>query len=230
MNNINQVLHIDKETCDPEAEKLFIEIGGLGRPGEKFDRMRANAKEIRQKVDSRIVMDAVYSYFEDIQLQGNQLTVGGQCLTCNAFEQIEPSSVRGVYVYLLTAGKYDCEDEPILDQVFADMWGTAFTDAALALLEDYLGNDKRLSEVFGPGFFGMNLSQMQELAKLVDADSIGVEVREDSYLMPIKSCGGLYFVVTDKYTSVNTACADCLGNASGCQFCSINLQHKELLG
>ena len=222
MDTLNTILNLDKDTCNPTADKMFMKISGLVKPGERFDKMRANAKEIRQRVEERINMMAVYSYFDDIEFKGNQLFIGGQCLTCNAFEQIDPTQVKGIYIYLLTAGNFDFTDEPIMDQLFADIWGTAFTDAALELLEEYLANDKRLSEVFGPGFFGMSLTQMQELAKLVDATRIGIEVRTDSFLLPRKSCGGFYFSVTDNYTSVNKACADCLGNPAGCQFCKLN--------
>ena len=115
-----------------------------------------------------------------------------------------------------------------MDQLLADMWGTAFADAARKYCRLALEKEADLSDEFGPGFYGMDLRQMKDLAKLADPSLIGIEVRENGILVPLKSCGGLYLDVGEGYAALDKACAECRGAAAGCGFCSIKNRNRKM--
>ena len=132
-----------------------------------------------------------------------------------------------------TSGEYYLDGEPIMNQLFADLWGSSFTEAGRRLLLSRLEGEGALSEEFGPGFYGMESIQMKEVGKILDTGRIGVEVRESGILVPIKSCGGISFRVGEGYLRLSSECADCRGNRSGCSQCSVrinlNLTDKETI-
>jgi hypothetical protein len=221
----NQIIAIPTEDCDALADEYFMATSGIDRPGPKYERMRKEAFEIRERIRSRVNVKAIYSYYDMPALSGSTATIDGVVFHCNAFEQMNPESIQGVYVHLLTAGEYHLDGEPIMNQLFADIWGTAFTEAGRMRLEEMLEGQGALSDGFGPGFYGMESIQMKELTTLLDGAAIGVETRATGILLPLKSCGGMTFRVDDSYIRLSTECADCRGNKSGCAFC--NIKNKE---
>ncbi|MEG0156683.1 MAG: hypothetical protein RR661_03410, partial [Anaerovoracaceae bacterium] len=124
MNRINQVITIDKQACSVRAKEIFGKISGLDhKSGGKFQRMKKDGDEIRALVEERIDAKVIYSYYEDFSFDGKVVTIDGVEFSCNAFEQLDKSKIKGVYLYMLTAGDFYLEDEPILRQVYADLWG-----------------------------------------------------------------------------------------------------------
>ena len=216
-----KIIHFDRQECCDRAYELFMEESGCNKEGSKYERMRAEAFEIREMIEPRIDVQATYEYYEDFELEGQVLKVAGQELTCTAFEQVDPSSVEGVYVYAVTAGDYYLEDYPIMKQLYADIWGTAFTDAMRGILFDQLNAEHRMSDSFGPGFYGMDSYEMHKMPSLVDFDALGLEVKESGVILPLKSCAGILFKVNDKYRRLNSACQLCYGSKKTCTLCSI---------
>jgi len=221
----NQIISIPTSECDVLADQYFMATSGIDRPGPKYDRMRKEAFEIRERIRNRVNIKAIYSYYDMPALSGTTATIDGVVFHCNAFEQLSTESVQGVYVHLITAGEYHLDGEPIMNQLFADIWGTAFTEAGRMKLEELFEGEGILSDGFGPGFYGMESIQMKEITTLLDGASIGVETKPTGILLPLKSCGGMTFRVNDTYVRLNSECADCQGNKSGCAFC--NIRNKE---
>lgn len=217
----NKIVSIPTQACDELADQYFMATSGIDRPGPKYERMRKEAFEIRDRIRQRVNIKAIYSYYDMPALSGPTATIDGVVFHCNAFEQMNASAVQGVYVHLLTAGEYYLDGEPIMNQLFADIWGTAFTEAGRMKLEELFEGEGILSDGFGPGFYGMESVQMKELTTLLDGAAIGVETRATGILLPLKSCGGMTFRVDDSYVRLSTECADCRGNKSGCSFCNI---------
>jgi len=217
----NQIITIPTEDCDALADEYFMATSGIDRPGPKYERMRKEAFDIRERIRNRVNIKAIYSYYDMPALSGSTATIDGVVFHCNAFEQMNPDSVQGVYVHLLTAGDYHLDGEPIMNQLFADIWGTAFTEAGRMRLDEMFEGEGILSDGFGPGFYGMESIQMKELTALLDGAAIGVVTKPTGILLPLKSCGGMTFRVDDSYVRLSTECADCRGNQAGCAFCNI---------
>ena len=152
-------------------------------------------------------------------------------------EQIPEECVEGIYFYMLTAGEcYFSSEENIMDFLYADIWGTNYVDAGIELMTDKLKEDmeKRfegrqvyLSEEFGPGYFGMPVIESKKFFRVLDADAIGVWVKDSGLMIPQKTCAGLYLVLNRPGIKAEPECMRCHGNASGCQFCAVRAKLRE---
>lgn len=165
----------------------------------------------------------VYYSADEIHIEQDTLTVGGENLRCKAFEQIRSSSVKGLSVYACSVGDCSLPKERALNQVYADIWGTALVDAARCLMKRELGKNGPLSDSFGPGFYGMGMEEIHGIKNLLDFDQLGIEVKESGALVPVKSCAGLYFHVNSQYKPLGGACASCRGNARSCLSCQFHM-------
>ncbi|MGI6767284.1 MAG: hypothetical protein ACOX4R_08800 [Lentihominibacter sp.] len=226
MSKKNVELQFDINKCCDRATERFVEDTGVGNEGDKYDRMHREAFEIRKLIEPRIDVKGLYRFYDDFSLEGQVLKVHGRnnkeiVLKCTAFEQIDPDTVEGVYFYAVTAGDYYLEDMPIMKQLYADIWGTAFTDATRGILMEQLKAQHPVSDSFGPGFYGMDVSEMHKMPELVDFESLGMEVRESSVILPLKSCAGIIFKVNEGYKELNRACELCFGNKKTCTLCSV---------
>lgn len=223
---ITQIYETDRKKCDSLAEKIFNISAGINKEGEKFERMRKDAYDIRDFIEPYIHPQARYVYFEktEIDLDKNILTLDAGEIICPAFEQIDKDTVKGVYIYGVTAGNFDFPDMHIIKRLYADIWGSAYTDAVRILMKNEFKSETGISDSFGPGFYGMNVSYMQTLAGIVDIESMGVELRKNTILVPVKSCVGMYFAVDDNYVPIRNECRDCMGNHRTCKLCMIDIR------
>jgi len=212
-------LRIEKEECYGLTRDIFLEMSGIDKEGAKFERMREDANCIRDQIEDRIDIKIACNYYDDIELAGSTALIGGDNFECRAFEQIDRSTLNGAYVYSLTAGEYDSKEQSILNRLYADFWGTSFAEAARILLSKELSKNDRLSDSFGPGFYGMDLTEMKKIDDLMDFKKIGLELRNNKILVPVKSCAGILFSVTDGYIKMNNACRDCIGSERSCKLC-----------
>jgi len=224
MNGINRKIELNKERCSHAAAEIFLGIAKLNEGGPRNEAIRKRAAEIRELLEDRISLKAVLSYFDAVILEGRDLKIGDVLLECNGFEQIDPETVKGAYVYMLTAGDFTLEGYPAMDQLLADLWGTAFTDAGRTALKETIETDAenwglKISDGFGPGFYGMKLEQMKVIAELASGEAVGIDVSDSGTLKPEKSCGGVYLAVEDDYCLLQGECLYCSGNESGCQYC-----------
>lgn len=219
-------LTINEKECSNLAYDIFMETSGINREGRKFIKMKESAMRMRDAVKENVKIRASYTYFDDVKLVNNTAVIGDQKFICSAFDQIDPETVKGVYIYALSAGDFSLPEETIMDQLFADIWGTAFTDAARLLLKKKLEEEHKLSDSFGPGFYGMDVSCMENISRLISFEELDIELRNSRIILPLKSCAGLYFSVDDKYEALNENCLECLGTHSSCRLCGINKGDK----
>lgn len=213
---------IDPAECGRIAHEIFIKDSGVGRPGKKFERMRKAAFEIRNRIESNVEIRFACRFYDNVKLAGNKAIINDRTFTCSAFEQIEGTAVEGVYIYAVCAGDFAMPDENIMDQVYADIWGTAFTDAVRLLIKRELEKTAKLSDSFGPGFYGMDVSEMALIDELIDFADIGIELRNGTIMVPLKSCAGMFFKVNESYKPLNAACANCRGSHVSCGLCQVN--------
>lgn len=215
----SDILELDKEKCCEAATRFFMKESGCDKEDTKYDRMRKEAFEIFDVIRPRIDIKVIYSFYDEFELDGHVLTAGRHQFRCTAFEQLAPEAIEGVYFYAVSAGDYFPEDKTIMQQLYADIWGTAFTDAAREMLIDRLKHEHAVSDSFGPGFYGMDVSEMKKMPDMVDFDRLGMEVKESSVILPLKSCAGILFKVNEKYIRLNSACELCYGNRKTCTLC-----------
>jgi len=217
----SDILELDKTKCCEIALELFMEESGCSKEGEKYDRMRKEAFQVLDVIKSGIDIKAIYSFYDELQFDGPVLTVEGREFRCTAFEQLDSEAIEGAYFYAVSAGDYYLEDKPIMQQLYADIWGTAFTDAIRRMLVDMLKQNHAVSDSFGPGFYGMDVIEMKKMPEMVDFGRLGMEVRDSCVILPLKSCAGILFKVNEKYRRLNSACELCYGSKKTCTLCSI---------
>lgn len=139
----NQLIRISMEDAWPYAREYFINICGFrNKEGEKYKRMLEHGMQIRERIADRVDLKAVVSSFDRNVISGNTAKIDGATFVCNAFEQLNRDSIQKIYAYLFTSGSFELkEDEPVIDQLYSDIWGTAYTDAGLEVLKHHLKAD-----------------------------------------------------------------------------------------
>lgn len=234
----NQKISIAEHDAFPLAEKRFIRTCGFNLETEKHQRMMKMGLDVREKGVDGIDIRALVSFYGKEAFQEGKINVGDVSLFCNYFEQIPQDAVEGVYFYMLTAGEcYFSSEENIMDFLYADIWGTNYVDAGIELLTKKIEADMRtrfsdrevfLSDEFGPGYFGMPVIESKKFFKIMDAEQIGVWVKESGLMIPQKSCAGFYLVFNRPGIKAEAECMRCRGNAAGCNFCAIRAKLDEV--
>ena len=238
---INEKIRIDETTAYPLAEKRFIQTCGFNLEKEKHQRMMKMGRKVREDGLDGIDIRALVSFFGPEVFDDGKISVNGQEIACNYFEQIPAESVEGIYFYMLSAGEcYFSSEENIMDFLYADIWGTNYVDAGIEVLtrdhirkdmeERFSGREAYLSEEFGPGYFGMPVIETKKFFKILDGSLIVVRVKESGLMIPQKTCAGLYIVLNRSDIKAEPECMRCRGNKQGCQFCAVRAKKREVNG
>lgn len=228
-----RVVEINRSLLDEQASQYFLEMSGLAREGEKFDRMRERGFEIREQILDRIKVRAVLSKVP-AGFSGNLLSVGDVAFVCDAFEDLDLSKIKEVYLYILTVGAVELLDEPIMNQLYSEFWGTSYVDAGRDYLRQMLLQEYHqtygeldavtISDSFGPGYFGMDMQEMQKFFQVLPSEKIDVSLKSSNLLLPLKSCAGIYLVGEGTAQMPDIDCGACLGTLTGCQFCNASVR------
>jgi hypothetical protein len=185
-------------------------------------RMLDDALAVHREWARRVEIRAVYARFAPAAPHGRSLTIAGVSFACAAFERIDAHNPIEAVAYALTLGA-DSEPAPSLSvRLYRELWENAYLEAAFSELR--LGLAARAgglpSDSFGPGYYGMALEEMKNLARVLDFSRIGAAVREDGLIIPPKSCAGIFFAVRDAARMPGDACRDCAGNRESCVLCA----------
>lgn len=219
----NEIITFNRKEADTIATEYFFNICGFNRDKEKHKLMMNNGLTVRDEMMNNLNVRAVISAFGKEAICGKTIDLNEIKFECNAFEHINNASVKKIYAYILTAGGGDIDSESIMDRLYADIWGTAYVDAARDLLQKEIKDrnlDLFVSESFGPGYYGMDVTQLNNFFKVLDGEKIGVQVKDSSLMVPVKSCAGFYIIVDNEGELPQSDCKDCLANSTGCQFCN----------
>ena len=237
----NQVICFSIDEADRYAPDYFLNICGFkNREGEKYKRMLEHGMKIREKVVGHLDMKAVVSSFDGGVISGNSAKVGTVEFICNGFEQLKREHIRRIYVYLFTSGNLELNDaDPVIDQLYADIWGTAYTDAGLEVLKHYILDDFQrncsegdsgdsrgeasILDPFGPGFYGMDVDQIGKFFEVLDGEQIGIRARTNSLMLPLKSCAGFFVIVDDGFKLPLADCKSCHAD-QGCEYCQARIK------
>jgi Vitamin B12 dependent methionine synthase, activation domain. len=234
----NQIVSISMAEADAFAMEYFMKICGFNREGEKYRRMLKQGMDIKERISHWVDIKAVVSSFPGDSIQGNKAVLNGVTFECNAFQRLDPGHVAGIYIYVMTAGIYEMDDEePILDQLYADIWGTAYVDAGIEALKNFVEKDLEqhnegnepvtVLDYFGPGFYGMDVDQVIKFFEVLDGGKIGVKARSNSLMLPLKSCAGFLIAVDDKTDLPPSDCKNCRAEYKNCAFCQAVIRRNE---
>lgn len=221
----NQIVVFKQEQADKIAETYFKEMCGFNRPGEKFKGMLNEGLAIRDKMAGSFQIRAVVSSFGPSAVRGKTLEIGELKFTCNAISQLKPGEVTEIHAFILTIGRLDFDSASVIDLFYSDTWGTAYVDSGRDLIREWIqqqispGENIIVSDSFGPGYYGMDLGQLQYFFSLLDADKIGVELNGSSMMLPQKSCAGFFFSMSGDSKLPSEDCKSCLAEKAGCNFC-----------
>lgn len=219
------------ERAGADALALRLFSGRLGaEPGSAaVETMKREAEAVVNKLRPAFSAKCEYVGFGEgeFTLSGSLLTAGGVTAECRAFERMEKEAVRNVYFYACTAGDFACASEDDMEKFYADLWGGAYLDGLRILLEDELADRAAeegltLSRSFGPGFYGMDVSEAENISKIVDFEDLGIRINLSGVLEPANSCTGIYFAAAEGFDWPGPECKDCLGSEGGCRFCLVN--------
>lgn len=221
-----------KTEVDSIAEDIFSKRAGLEREGSKIERMREAGFSVRDSIEERINLKGESAFLGrgEFTLEGDELVISDVRLKCRAFELLNKDSIYGVYLYACTAGDYDLPDRELMEQLYADMWGGAYADALRILMENRFRQKSgdeglKLSESFGPGFYGMDVSETVKFAEILDFKEMGISLNSSGIMIPVKSCAGLFFTVGQGYSGTGAVeCRACLGNHQSCRLCKVFME------
>lgn len=225
----SQILELRSFALDEAAKKYFTKICGFDHDEKKYRRMMDRALLVHQSLDKQIRPQAVLSYYDDEIIDGKYLYIVDVEFECMAFEQIKKQNVIGVYAYILTAGNLRLENCSQLDKFYTDTWGTAYVDASRDILRQYISNQYKsdaifVSDSFGPGYYGMQTTNIKNFFKIIDGAKIGVELYGNEIMLPLKSCAGFFVVSKEQELTIGADCKYCLGQGNGCEFCRARTQ------
>ena len=222
----HSMISFDVDQAEPIARDYFLKYSGIETMNKKKTRMMDRAELVLDELKGSLDLKAVCVEGAPDHFFGRELVFFGQTFRCQAFERIEKDTLRKVYAYALTTGAFATESDSILDQLYEDIWGTAFVDACRGLLREQLESAERkndsevkLSQSFGPGYYGMDVAQTRLMGEILPMKEINMRINESGMMIPQKSCTGLLFVVPKDSALPPSACVECGIKTAGCRFC-----------
>ncbi|HZK02755.1 MAG TPA: hypothetical protein VFC96_07830 [Anaerovoracaceae bacterium] len=234
------LITFNEKEAREKAEQYFIRYCGLDLKVDKYIRMYTDAIKVRDDGIEGIQLSALISSFGPEVFSNRKIVYEGNEIYCEAFNRIPKENVKKVYLYIITAGECTFDpDDAIIKQLYADIWGTVYVDVGRDLLErvievdaenslrDTPGGGGFLSTPISPGFFGMRTEESKNINAILSGEEIGISVRDNGIMLPLKTCSGLYLVVDDPDEMPEPECKDCIGSAGGCSLCKVMTERKR---
>ena len=220
----NEIITFSQEKLLPYARTAFSHSCGLTSDSSKHKRMSELSERVLFDIFEQLRPTAIVSALGCDSLRGDRIISGQYSFICPLFAEFETKKLRNIYAFMLTAGEVQTSLSGITATVFADMWATVFCDAAVDTLKDMFN----VSTAIYPGFYGLELSSMPPLSKLLDSGRIGISVREPGFVMsPVKSCGGFMFNSEYAMPLPENDCETCTANKHWCIVCKNNAYSKR---
>jgi len=222
---MKRLVHIDRNEIDTAAENYFQDISGLKINEPDDSLMRKDAYAARDKLCAYMKPGALVRSFGREIVSDSGLYIEGHSFPCGILASLEKDDILAVYAFVFTVGELPQSSQSIVESLYADLWGTAYVNAAGDALRIYLRQlhtePAYVSTPISPGLYDMDIKKISELFQIVDGSEIGVYVR-DFMMSPLKSCAGFYFAVKNEaqLNFLNGRCSYCHKGSSGsCVFC-----------
>lgn len=222
----NLLIHLDQDQGRGLAEKIFRDMCGYNRgkpvPQKIIERSLRSLNDVYHQLEIK----ALISEYEKTCADGITMQLDGELFTCKALAQIPAEEIERIYIYLLTVGELNVSEASILNQVYYDMWHNAYMDAGQELLKQYLqglscNKDKYVLDDFGPGFFGMDISQLKQFFAVLDSEKICLKLLDSGFMSPAKSYAGFLLVTNSKQNFSGNNCENCMSSRNICMYCKV---------
>ena len=223
-----RIITVPQKTILNLIERNFIKMCQFDLNEPNHRKLYLDAIKYREIINVDIDIRCKIVKCDKEVFQNNEIHFNNAILKSTDFSHIDEVNVKNIYLYAITIGEFSKEsDEPVIQQLYSDIWGTAYIDAARDVLEKQLkaeiGSNLFLTSSFGPGFNGMTIDSIFALEKMIEMKEIGINLNQMGTMFPIKSVAGMYMVVDDLHNLPKRICAECIGNKKTCEFCGINI-------
>ena len=240
-NKVLEGLMSKEEILEVETNELIVDIE---TEIEKY--CGFNSMDIEMKRQHKEIISNAYDKFfsgKKIQVLLKQIdesvatsegfVFGEDKIKCNALEKmnVADGDIEGIYLYTFGIKEIDekeLKDSSLLEKYYVECLMVAATDVLREWLRKYIErkhsvrHKKYVTDSFGPGFYGMDISAVPKLVKIAGGEKVGVSVDENGNMHPVKSCIGLYLVTKKEYAARIKDCAFCIGSKGSCAFCRGN--------
>lgn len=220
----NQIIQLDKKALDELSLEVFMNMCGYNTgknvPQKKIDRSLRSLDDIYDQLEIRVLI----SEYEKSCFDGVNIRMDNAVFTCQELNRIPTKTIEKIYIYMLTAGVINIDQASVLNRVYYDMWQNAYIDAGQELLRNYLSQlkcnaRKYITNSFGPGLYGMEVSQLEQVFSVMAAELIHMELLDSGFMSPLKSCAG-FFMVTDSLQDFAAKnCDGCMYKGKKCIYC-----------
>jgi len=220
----NQIIRLDKDQGKELAEKNFTDMCGYNRRKPVSQKIIEQSLRSLNDVYHQLEIKVIISEYEKTCVDGINMLLDGKLFNCNALAQLPAEEIERIYIYLLTVGELNVSEASVLNQVYYDMWQNAYMDAGQEILRQYLQGlscniDRNVSDNFGPGFFGMDISQLEQFFAILDGEKICLKLLDSGFMSPSKSYAGFFLVTNSKQNFVGNDCGNCLSSGKTCMYC-----------
>lgn len=220
----NQVIPLDKELGREIAKEYFMEMCGYKKNKIVPLKKLQNSLKTLEDIYDKLYIQAIISEYDNSCISASTMVLDGEEFTCKALSQIPSREIEKVYIYLMTTGELEYGEASVLNEVYYDMWQTAYIYAGKEILRQYLQNlhnnkKKYVSDSFGPGFYGMEVSQLKQFFAVLDGKKIQMKLLESGFMLPMKSYAGFITVTNSANNIPSKDCENCLSVGKTCMYC-----------
>ena len=183
-------------------------------------------RSVHESIQAGVDLSALVYGTDNFSIEEETLKLEDIVLHAKIFRSFKRADIEKVFLFAATAGNFEYDRDPMFD-VYADLWGTAYVDALLELLVQEIQRVEppsegfNLTRPFGPGFYGMPLSEVKTFFEALPIQKIGITLR-GTLMIPLKSYVGLIFSLRSGLRLGTCDCWDCIGSADGCAYCRNN--------
>ena len=83
-------------------------------------------------------------------------------------------------------------------------------------------NEIVISDSFGPGFYGMDISYIKDFFSFMNNEEIGMSLMKSGMMLPMKSFAG-FFIAMEKGSKLpESTCQNCIMKTKSCVFCRMS--------
>lgn len=229
----NMIVALDKEKGKAKARQYFLEICGHYQRRALSEKQLEESLRTLDDIYDNIHISAVISKYGGHCISDDNLVCDDTTFRCMALSQIDSHEILDVYIYLLTIGEITKDSDRALYRIYYDMWQTAFVDVGRDLLKEYITDSVThetfaISDSFGPGFFGMPVTDTKKFFQVLNATEIGASLKGSGFMNPAKSYAG-FFLITKKEESLPSKdCENCHSSGKTCSYCKAGRQPGPL--
>lgn len=229
------------EILEVEIGELIVDMEAEIEKSCGFDSMDAEMKRQHkeiiniayEKFFSRKKVQILLKQIDESVVTTEGFVFGSEKIKCNALEKmnVKTGDIDAAYLYTFGIKEIDEEelkDSSLLEKYYTECLMIAATDILRDWIRKYIErkhsirHKKYVTDSFGPGFYGMDITSVPKLVKIIKGDKAGVSVDDKGNMYPAKSCIGIYLVTKKEYGERIRDCAFCVGNKGGCAVCRGN--------